>query len=398
MFYLPKNTYLGKLEVKDIFEFYDIPRLFTCKNKTGQHYLALSIDEYEEQLIWLYLGISVDRLNLLINNKIDLLYVFKNPENGFLFKVKTTYLSEHSELESIFPEQLTEEELPCENTYLTCETVKYNYGLGEIDPQESALASKREVCNLHFYPSNGYKSELDIKILGKTLISLQETIDSIGQKHLGKTTIKGKIPIDTLQQTALNVCQIFEGSFGIQLKSSYIENDIFNYSLVSDSIAEAFNLFMLKDNEMELKNRLHELKGRVASKYQQFLKDLLSIESDLKIEWGSPKNKRGGSFILEHKVIRKTFDIINKLEISEKDNISIEGKLIGCNVRTKTYEILSLNDEAKFSGRISDNADIQHPIINDIYQVEIEHIIKTKLSSGEEKNEWNLIRLIPVVK
>ena len=395
MFYLPKNTYLGNLELNEIFEFYDIPRLFTCKNKTGQHYLVLSIDENEDQLIWLYLGISIDRFNLLINKKMDLYSAFKSPENDFLYKVTTNYSSEVTNLEYIFSEQLTADELPYEKTYLTEKAVEHHYGLGEINPKESALSSKREVCNLHFYPPNGWGTELNSKDLGKSLICFQEVIDAIGQNCSGKPTVKGAIPADTLQKTALNVCQIFEGSFGIQLKSNYIDNDVFDYSLVSNSLSELLNLFMIKDNEEELKNKLHKLKGRAASKYQQLLKELLSIQSDLKIEWGSPKINRGGEFILEKKVIKSAFDIISKLELSEKETINIKGKLICFNSRTKFYEILSLDGE-KFSGTASDNSEIQSVTINDIYHAEIEQTIEIQPSSGEEKVKYKLIKLTTI--
>lgn len=397
MFYLPKKTHLGNIELNEIFEFYDIPRLFTCKNKTGQYYLVLSIDENDEQLIWLYLGVSIDRLNLLINRKMDLYSAFKNPENDFLYRVTTSYLSEATNLEYIFAEQLTADELPYENTYLTEKAVEYHYGLGEINPKESAFSSKREVCNLHFYPPDRWGTELNSKYLGKSLICFQEVIDAIGQNCSGKPTVKGAIPADTLQKTALNVCQIFEGSFGIQLKSNYIDNDLFDYSLVSDSLSELLNIFMIKDNEEELKNKLHYLKGRVASKYQLLLKELLSIQSDLKIEWGSPKINRGGEFLLDKKVIKSAFNIISKLDIAEKETITITGKLIGLNSRTKSYEISSLDDGLKFSGRIADYAYVQSPTINEIYQAEIEQIIKIHPSSGEEKIKYELIKLTPVL-
>jgi hypothetical protein len=153
---------------------------------------------------------------------------------------------------------------------------------------------------------------------------------------------------------------------------------------------------MIKDNEEELKNKLHELKGRAASKYQLLLKELLSIQSDLKIEWGSPKVNRGGEFILERKVIKSTFDIISKLDISEKYTIPIVGRLIGFNSRKKNYEILSLDDEKTFSVRIADNSEILPPTINEIYRAEIEQTITTQLSSGEEKIKYALIKFTPM--
>jgi hypothetical protein len=45
MAYLPQSTILGRLKIIEVYEFYDIPRLFCCRNAAGQHYLVLSIDE-----------------------------------------------------------------------------------------------------------------------------------------------------------------------------------------------------------------------------------------------------------------------------------------------------------------------------------------------------------------
>ncbi len=51
MLKLPVGTVLGVLEYLDIFEYFDIPRLFSCQNKVGTKFLVLStnddIDEYE---------------------------------------------------------------------------------------------------------------------------------------------------------------------------------------------------------------------------------------------------------------------------------------------------------------------------------------------------------------
>jgi len=394
MFYLPEKTPLGKLEVKDIFEFYDIPRLFTCKNKTGQYYLVLSIDENEEELMWLYLSISVDRLNLLLNHKKDLYFAFKNPEEEYLYKIKTYYLQKDAEFTYILPEQFTDDELPYENTYLTNEPLKYDYGLGAIDPVISAHASNREVFNLHFYPPNNFNHELGIREFGKTLIIFQDLVDAVGQKCSGKPTEKGLIPAEIQQKTYLNASQIFMGSFGFQMKSNYLDNEIFDYSLISDSLAEVFNLFTLKDNETDLKNKLHDLKGRAASKYQQLLKELLSIQSDLKIEWGSPKVNRGGEFFLEKKVIKQAFEIISKLDIAEREIIQIRGRLVAFDTITKSYKIVSLDDNRHFSGKVAEKAEIPLPNFQDIYSAEIEQIIKTQSSSGKEEVKYELIKLI----
>jgi len=53
MEFLPRSTILGDLSVIEIYEYYDIPSLFSCKNSTGHIYLALSVDEDDASLTWM---------------------------------------------------------------------------------------------------------------------------------------------------------------------------------------------------------------------------------------------------------------------------------------------------------------------------------------------------------
>lgn len=294
-----------------------------------------------------------------------------------------------SDFPTYYPEQSNEHKQPEQ-------TAEHQDGLDKINANNADYPVKKEVCHLYFYPPDNWGAAMNIKDLGKTLIYFQEVIDAIGQTCSGKPTVKGAIPAETLQKTALTACQIFNSPFGIQLKSSYMDNDIFDYSLISNALLELLYLFMVNDNEAALKNKLHELKGRAASKYQLLLKELLSIHSDVKFEWDSPRVHRGGEFLLDKKVIKSAFDIISTLDIAEKETIIVIGKLVGFNSRTKNYE-LSSDDSLKFSGRIADYAYIQSATINETYQAEIEQTIKTHPYSGEEKIKYELIKLTPVL-
>lgn len=89
MFELPNQTPMGELEIYEIFEFFDFPRLFSAKSKTGALFLGLSIFDDYDTFEWLYISISSDRIKMLIEQKMCLYTAFKNPENKYLFKVYT---------------------------------------------------------------------------------------------------------------------------------------------------------------------------------------------------------------------------------------------------------------------------------------------------------------------
>lgn len=90
MSYLPKNTRLGKLECLEIYDQYDSrPCLFSCRNQSGQIYLAVWADEIDDGDRWIYTAISPTRLKWLRENVIDIRSVFTQAVSGFVYDVRT---------------------------------------------------------------------------------------------------------------------------------------------------------------------------------------------------------------------------------------------------------------------------------------------------------------------
>jgi hypothetical protein len=394
MFNLPSRTPMGELELFETFEFFDFPRLFSAKSRTGALYLALSIfDDYDE-FEWLYISISVERIKELINKKICLHTVFSQPENGFLFKVHTNS-NEVLQCEYILSEQLSSEELPLVGAKLDIKCNSKHYGLGEINPKVAAKAAARETFNIHLYPWDTKLPELGARSLGNILIFTQELIDALGQYcETGEPTIKGAIPLEILQQTKLNTCQIFESSFGIQLKSTDM-SDLFTDSLSGKAIKEFFGLLLAEDNEDFLSNKLHLLKGRVASKYRRLLKEIISLGSGVKFDWGSPKPEHGGTFELTKSQVENAHAIVDKIDIEMSEAIEVSATLIGLNIRTNRYEILETATNERYSGKVSLEAigKIEHAVINKNYIATLKKLVETKSSSGDETIKWVLIDL-----
>lgn len=394
MFELPKKTPMGELELFELFEFYDVPRLFSAKSKTGALYLGLSIFDDYEDFEWLYVAISADRIKELINQRLCLHTVFSKPENGFLFKIHTN-INGDVKFEYILPEQLSADDLPVPNTKLKVESSTKSYGLGEIDPRLAALSSARETFNIHLYPWDTKLPELSTRNFGNILVSTQELIDALGQVcENDEPSVKGSIAADILQKTKLNTCQIFEGSFGVQFKSANV-SDLFDESLASKAINEFLGLLSAEDDEDNLSNKLHLLKGRVASKYRRLLKEVNSLGSGIKFEWGSPNSVYGGQFELTKAQVEKAHSIVDSIDIQMSEAVEVKAKLIGLNVRTKRYEILGFENDERFSGKVAQEtlSDIEHAVINNNYTATLKKIIETKSSSGDEAVKWVLVGL-----
>lgn len=388
---LPKNSVLGRLTIDQVIEYYDFPRLFTCKTATGKYYIVLSVDEDEKWLHWLYVSISNDRLNSLFSKKLSLYQAFKTPEDEYLFYVKTD--SEGlCDIEYKFSEQIPDNLLPIEDEYVQIKT--NNYGLGEVNPQLAAFSSNRDTINIHITPNDTRLVELNARNFGSILISFQELIDAVGQRKTGNPTISGPIPRDILKDTRLNTCQIFEGSFGVQLKADQ-PSDMFHDSFLTETMKLFATLLSVKDSEELLKEILHDYKGRVASKYRRFLKELTKINTNLKVVWGSPKSNYGGDFSLTKSELLNTFKIVDYIDMELSEEIEVKCTLIGINVRTQSYEILSTEDNEKFSGKFSDEAhqEVAYATINNFYIAKLKKIIEVQSSSGQEKIKWLLTGL-----
>lgn len=116
---LPENTILGTLKIIEIYEFYNMPVLFACKNRTGQLYIAVWIDETVDDSIWLYTPLSPERFIALRQGKVDLHTVFVQPEDIFVFKVIVAKgLSSSATAEAIHIENLDPEWAPLPGEYL----------------------------------------------------------------------------------------------------------------------------------------------------------------------------------------------------------------------------------------------------------------------------------------
>lgn len=116
-------TGLGRLEIVEIYVYYDQPLLFSCKSAADHLYLVVAADEDEQHETWLYVRVSVERLNLIRSGAIDLHDAFAKPEDGFLLQEIIPYDAQtQPRMESIQPDQISEDMLPTPGESLDLET------------------------------------------------------------------------------------------------------------------------------------------------------------------------------------------------------------------------------------------------------------------------------------
>ena len=114
---------LGKLEIIEIYDYYDQPILFACKSAAGHLYLVVAADEDDHYETWLYVRVSAERLNLIRSGTIDLHDAFANSENGHLLQVKFSYNNPtSSQVQHLETNRIPKDMLPTPGERLDLET------------------------------------------------------------------------------------------------------------------------------------------------------------------------------------------------------------------------------------------------------------------------------------
>lgn len=107
----PIDTILGELEMIKEYEYYDCPRLFTCKDETGKIYIGLSVKDGDGWQMWLYVHVTNDRLKKIENGDFDIRDAFVDAEECSVFGV-TTYNEQPDTANWILSKLIPEEYLP----------------------------------------------------------------------------------------------------------------------------------------------------------------------------------------------------------------------------------------------------------------------------------------------
>jgi hypothetical protein len=398
---LPQSTHLGKLELIEVYEYYDTPCLFSCRNISGHLFIAILYYQTKRLEKWLYVSMSKRRFENIRAGLIDIRNAFLNSEDGFVYEVIINSDDSPDKVEIIWCENLIDDWLPMPNEFI--EVGNELPLIWEVkDAPRTAIQIQRETLNLTFQFPTPNPTEAPVAFLGRILESVQSVFNALGQAIDGTPTPTGMIPRSITEKTQLTVLGTFPGSFGIELATlpEGIEKDNANY-LVEIALNEFLELVKMsgnpEDNADILRQKLWTLKSRVASGYRDFLLNLSKSETNLRFNWGSPNHERGGSVELPLSSIKKALKVISRTEDETVREYEIIGKLIGLNIRTKSYEILTNETNKKYLGRIIDEAipRVKTATLSEIYVSTIREVKEISPTIPEGKLKYKLVALHP---
>lgn len=382
-----KSTSLGRLDIVEIFDYMDGPKLFACLSEFQRLYLIIWFGEEGRYRRFLGVAVSESRYQMIRSGGIPLAIAFREPESGVVFRFSFT-AGQEPQIEPLLAEQISPALLPDGDDVLSLPTETISPRMKDLALAQKAISTRRETLEVHLDFESWYREEAPVKGLGRLLTCTQELIDSLGQRLGGVATMRGAIPPDILFATEARVVQAGGGSFGLEISASQISG-LYGESLIGRSMRRLVDLLKLGDDAAALREALIDIKPRAVSKFREFLTVVVDNKITFATTFASPDSVNNASVALPLSRAAAALLIaeqVNKegtrpiLGLGVFDAVDIPRKSFGVVLGQQTYR-----------GRILDQAlpDARNVTIGNPYYFRLLESLEVS-SSGEEKLKYEL--------
>ena len=262
-----------------------------------------------------------------------------------------------------------------------------------LDAARTAQQVRKDVVALRFEFEGSTRTEAPAGLLGQLLDNLQQTVYAVGQAIQGRGTTRAPFPKDITKQMKLSVAGVFPGSFGVELHADEAA-DLFGESPIGKALEQFVRLLESTPSDNDLMAALSETKGRSALKYRQFLLRFAGGVKKVDVRWGSPKMNTERVVTITSAEATRAAATINRMAPEPSSEYDVTARLVGINIRTKTYEIWDVEENQKYSGRIVDKAmsTVEHATVNDVYIASIKEMTELTVT-GEPDTKYHLLEL-----
>ncbi len=325
---------LSGLTPIEVFDFYDGPRFYSCRDRSGQLYLVYWVDEDERGSHYLYLKVSPERYASVRRGTLTIASALSNPEEGKAYVVRnegTGY-----SVDDLTPASLDPEWLPPQDQRLTLET-------SDLPPKQSsatdaAVASGRQVLDLALVKTtNTY--EIGAGKLGRLLDAIQNTLFAFACP--ANRDIR-KVPDEIKFNNEALVTGVFASSFGLRLQSKGAE--MFNDSQAVAAMRSLSDLLQATSRPEELAADLHRQNILGRSRFKHLLRTLLDAQVALNLDWATPAGERRSVRASYHDLAVA----LQKLEATDEvasQTVQRAGRLVGVDVQSNFFALRISSDE-----------------------------------------------------
>ena len=374
-----------------VLQYYDGPRLLLQRSQSKQLFLAWWNDSDDSTERWIYLPVSEQRLQEILSGEIPSLDGLNAPEDGYLFVVdKDLHTDSITKTVMTDASALPSDTLPRQGAKLSIPVPK---DVGDLATRERA-----HVVNVKMESkSSDPTGRISAKIAGQLMGNLQRLVDAVGQAKAGEPTSRGGIPDSILNATRLDPISTYAGSFGIRFETNK-QDDLFGESLVKESLERLFDLLAVGYQASELTDHLTELKARVAKNYKDLLSTIETSLSTASLSWSQPGTLDLRHISMNEETARNIIAQIESFADLTKDNLTLEGRFVGANVRTLRFEIETSDTDERLDGSIHEDAisEVEQTRLNSSCRVVLQPTLQVNEVTGEERTIYTLLSIEPI--
>lgn len=333
----------------EIFDYYDGPRFYSCRDRVGQLFIVYWVEEDERSNSWLYLRISQERYSALKNGNITIASSLSQPEEGVAYLVKT-YSGNNYSVEEINKSMIADDWLPEPTDALNIATPTLPERTKTA--REFSESSLRQVLDLAFERLNN-SFELGCGKLGRLLDATQNTLYALACNP--KSDVR-RVPEEIKYRSEFLVTGVFASSFGIRLQSRTA--DLFSND-ESARAAETLAVLLTDSSIPEvLAENLKSFNVLTRSRFKYLVRVLVDSEVSVKTDWGSPSGRSITSHTSFNDLAR-TLNVLDRTDEAVTQTTERPGKLVGVDVESDFFALM-LEDREVIKGRLAKHLESRH--------------------------------------
>lgn len=285
--------------------------------------------------------------------------------------------------------ELNSYELPDYLKQLQLESFEKRLSEINSEKEEVDYLIGKEEMTLTMRPQDLPSGEVGLRDFTLIAGGFQELADSVANTIFNQPSEKGKIPNEVLDKNEMILKETKAGSFIAVLNIRHPEQTSLDEPDSTQTIKELFSLFDSSDDENLLAEKVSLLGPRALKNYVNWTKIISEVNTPVDIVWRSAYSEKS-SMSFNRENAGKIYNTLNNFSDAKEEDISLEGKLTGTNIRTETFELIS-NEEERISGRISKDSlqNLTTPNYNKTYFFELIKVIITG-PGFKEKVSWTL--------
>ncbi|MBK8564766.1 MAG: hypothetical protein IPN76_15880 [Saprospiraceae bacterium] len=375
-----------ELEISQILVYFDLPELFVAKDEIGSRYMALLVEEIENEPHYILTPISVNRLSMYLNGKIDLRDIFTQPEIREFYSI-LNIKSDRFQVSNFNSDRLPEEFLPEQGLYYESnESLEEELIIKEVTETENTI--------VHLSLSDSHnRNKIPAEILGDFLKIFQSLVKYTFKKVISQYKYSMKKELDQSYNYALWAFDSSPGSFKIHL-SSTAQKDIFGNTKIElalnmlDTIIEDFK------SEDEYINTLQKIKGHSIGSYRKLVEKIIQDDVELKYQWFSPGEEKVHFKKIGKDFAKRVIEVLNS-----KEELGVETKeLIGIvkqvDIDRGTWRMLNQEDNKEYSGMTKNKRLLEGIVVDkEIYKFICEEIVEEEKVTEKEKTTYELQKM-----